>query len=105
MLDGVAHVRFRGGGIILPVDGPYDRQCLIEEIGHRVRKKGALDVVLSHERWRVRPMDGHCVECGFPLRTGGCSTRRNHEPWCISCAFTAGDGAVSDGRRGRGRQS
>ncbi len=99
--DGVAHVRFDGGGKILPVGGPYDRQFLVEEISYCLRKKGALDVVLSHQRWRVRSMGGRCTCCGAPLRTGGCSTGRDREPSCIDCAFAARAGAISRGTRRR----
>jgi hypothetical protein len=105
MLAGVAHVRFCGGGLILPVGGAHDRRCLVEEIGRRVRQQGALEVALSHERWRVRRMDGHCAQCGSPLRAGGCSTRGDGKPWCISCAFAPGDGALPAGARGWSTQS
>jgi|MudIll2142460700_1097286.scaffolds.fasta_scaffold03361_3 hypothetical protein len=101
MLNSVTHVRFAGGGMVLPVGDPYGRQFLVEHIGGCLRKNGGLEVEFRDERWRVRPIDGYCARCGAPLRAGGCSTHRNREPWCIYCAF----GTVSQGARQRRLQS
>jgi hypothetical protein len=97
MLDGVAHVRFQGGGLFLPVGGREERLLLVEEIRDRVRKEGALDVMLGHERWRVRLVNGRCSTCGHVLWAGGCSTRRNSKPCCVCCAFAPGDEPLLEG--------
>ncbi len=91
-MPGVAHISFPGGGLVLPVRSPYDRQMLVEHVVDRVRSKGQIQVILDNRRWAVRLRDStsavSCSRCGYSV-DAACYTagNTNKAAHCVRCAF------------------
>jgi hypothetical protein len=62
----------QAGTLILPVETPYDREVLLEELGMNARLRGQVELELRHRRWRVslckRASASTCAACGKTIR-------------------------------------
>ena len=89
-MNGVADVRFAGGGIVLPAREPYDRELLVEHVAERVRRKGVVCVAVHGRTYSVHRIDdtvtAACTRCRRPLK-GSCATTLGDALQCLRCAF------------------
>jgi hypothetical protein len=90
-MNGVVHVTFVGGGIVLPARDPYDREMLVEQVAERVRRKGVVGVAVHGRTWRARRIGDAattaCTRCRRPVNRGCYATARGGAPHCLRCAF------------------
>ena len=88
---GIAHLSFRGGGMLLPARSPYDRQLLTEHVVSRVRTDGRVQVLLDDRCWLVHlrrgPGAACCTACGH-ITESSCISRGCGNSYCVKCAFS-----------------
>src|ERR1041385_6477881 len=86
----VAYISFAGGGMLVPVRSPYDRQMLVEHIAARVRSKGRVQVLLDEQRWMVHYQRGAlricCSSCGDTAESA-CYREPDAAAYCVGCAL------------------
>lgn len=97
--QGIAHLSFLGGSMLLPARSPYDRQVLVEHIKDRARTTEWVQVLVDDRRWMVkaagdkqRPATSHCRGChcvldGARFPTACDLSGAQHEKYCLGCAF------------------
>lgn len=99
LLNGIAHVSFLGGGIVLPARNPYDRQVLVEHVVDRVRKKGRVQVLVDDQRWMVHldrnPGALACARCADSLGAACYAAGSGGAAYCVECAFGTNVASVS----------
>lgn len=62
----VAHISFEGGGLIIPVHTPYERQMLIEHLEVSTKRHGRIRLDINRRRWTVSMNNGAgevCTSC------------------------------------------
>jgi hypothetical protein len=79
----VAHISFEGGGLIVPVHTPYERELLVEHVEASTKRHGCIHLEVNRRHWTISMNDGLravCAACSqwpdkftYPL---GSSTRR-----------------------------
>jgi len=83
----VAHLSFRGGGFIIPVRTPYDRQLLFEHLAQYAKRHGRIFVELNGERWTITVADAQtplCARCN--QQPDNLSYRSRDVSLCHPCA-------------------
>lgn len=70
-MEQVAHIRYEGGGLLLPAQDPYDRELVFEEAECRARRHGAASVQFGRKEMSISiaaPREGvACADCEEPL--------------------------------------
>ena len=93
-MKGIAHVSFHGGGLIVPVHTPYDRQLLFEHVEASAKRHGDVRLDWRHQHWTVSLGNGQrkvCAACRRSLHkllTYRCDGR-------ILCAWCARKSGIS----------
>ena len=59
----VAHISFVGGGFILPVHTPYDRELLAEHAEASAKQHGSIRLEVNRRRWTISRPNGHRERC------------------------------------------
>ncbi len=89
----LASVAFKGGGVVLSAQTPYDREVLVDYVRDCLRAKQDVRLNLGPESWRVeRVLRRHvaeCPRCGRPLREARCRSAQG-EIECVLCALDHG---------------
>ena len=65
-MNDIAHLSFKGGGLILPAYTPYDRQLLVECVEATTKRHGNLQLEVDGRHWTIRRSNGllpTCVSC------------------------------------------
>ncbi|HVN85274.1 MAG TPA: hypothetical protein VMW17_10555 [Candidatus Binatia bacterium] len=65
-MNDIAQLSYKGGGIILSAQTPYERELLVECIEATTRRHGPLVLHVSGRHWSIRISDGvhpACVSC------------------------------------------
>lgn len=93
LAPGVAHVSFAGGGMFLPVHGPYDLQLLVEHVTESTRSRGLVQLLIGAAHWMVRLQSaGPAVRCSGCERWVGavaCTPAQGGDARCLVCATSA----------------
>jgi hypothetical protein len=88
-MNGVASIRYAGGGVMLPAQSPYDRETLLACLCHRLRQSGAVQLELDGRRWsitsRTATVPPSCTLCGRAARLYGIGGTRVDGPICAAC--------------------
>ncbi len=89
----LASVAFKGGGVVLSAQTPYDREVLVEYLRDCLRAQHDVRLNLGPESWRVeRVLRRHtavCSRCRRPLRDARCRSAAG-EVECVWCALDHG---------------
>lgn len=109
-MKGVARIRYRDGGLMLPVQSPYDRELLLASLCHRLQRSGVVQLELDGRRWSMSfraALDAtDCAVCSRTARLYGISDARVDGPVCAACLAAllrvepAAPGATEQPRRG-----
>ena len=65
-MNDIAHLSFRGGGLILPAHTPYERELLVECVEATTKRHGHLRLQVDGRHWTIRRSNGLravCVSC------------------------------------------
>ena len=62
-MSGIAHLSFKGGGLVLPVHTPYERELLVEHIEASTKRHGRSRLELNRRRWVIRTNEGVRAVC------------------------------------------
>ena len=65
-MNDIAHLSFRGGGLILPAHTPYERELLVECVETTTKRHGRLRLEVGGRQWSIRMSGGLrpvCVSC------------------------------------------
>ncbi len=89
-MNGMAHVSFEGGGLIVPAQTPYERQLLCEHAEASTRQHGSVQLSLNGRLWTLSLNAGArevCATCAWSL--GNLSYRFDGQTLCARCARRA----------------
>ena len=65
-MNGIARVSFKGGGLILPVHTPYEREVLVDYLETSTKRHGYSVLEVNGRRWTIsmsRGLRRVCVSC------------------------------------------
>ena len=65
-MNDIAHLSFKGGGLILPAYTPYERELLVECVEATTKRHGNLRLQVDGRHWNIRMSNGLrrvCVSC------------------------------------------
>jgi hypothetical protein len=65
-MNDIAHLSFRGGGLILPAHTPYERELLVECVEATTKRHGHLRLQVDGRHWTISTSNGIravCVSC------------------------------------------
>jgi hypothetical protein len=65
-MNDIAHLSFRGGGLILPAHTPYDRELLVECVEASTKRYGDILLEVNGRRWAISMSNGLrpvCLSC------------------------------------------
>jgi hypothetical protein len=65
-MNDIAHLSFRGGGLILPAHTAYERELLVECVEATTKRYGHLRLEVDGQHWTIRTSNGLqavCVSC------------------------------------------
>jgi len=62
-MNDIAHLSFRGGGMVLPANTPYERELLVECVEATTKRYGRLRLEVDGQHWTIRRSNGIPV-CG-----------------------------------------
>jgi hypothetical protein len=63
-MNDIAHLSFRGGGLILPAHTPYERELLVECVEATTKRHGHLRLDVDGRHWTIRTSNGLHAVCG-----------------------------------------
>ena len=63
-MNDIAHLSFRGGGLILPAQTPYERELLVESVEASTKRHGSILLELNGRRWSISISNGLRFVCG-----------------------------------------
>jgi hypothetical protein len=70
-MKGFAHISFVGGGLIVPVQTPYERELLVEHLEASAKRHGSVQTEVDRRHWTVVSLSkGHremCAACSRHL--------------------------------------
>ncbi len=93
MRSQLASVAFKGGGVVLSAQTPYDREVLVEYVRDCIRAQHDVRLNLGADSWRVERVvgrhAGECPRCGRPLREAQCRSAQGQVE-CVWCALDHG---------------
>ncbi len=89
-MNGVAHISFKGGGLIVPVETPYERELLFEHVEVSTKRHGGVRLRLNSRLWTISLSNGHPEVCGACRQSMDTLTYRfDGESRCARCARRA----------------
>lgn len=62
-MKNVAHISFKGGGLILPAQTPYDRELLIEHVEASTKRHGSIRLEVNRHYWTISVTDALRAVC------------------------------------------
>jgi hypothetical protein len=80
-MNDIAHLSFRGGGLILPAHTPYERELLVESVEAATKRHGHLQLAVDGRHWTIstsnglRPVCDSCSQWPNDLTYPGGSSR------------------------------
>jgi hypothetical protein len=90
-MNGMAHLSFGGGGLLLPARESYERELLVEHVIARARRTGAVRVAFQGRAWYVRQtpetVTARCGRCRRTLQPTWYATASAGVAYCLRCAF------------------
>ena len=92
LANGIAHISFDGGGIVMPARNSYDRQLVAEQVTAHARKKGRVQILLEEDRWMVYGRQPHsgaarCSWCGSRMQPICYRSDQGETAYCLPCAL------------------
>ncbi len=63
MNNDVAHISFDGGGLILPVKTPYERELLVEHVEASTKRHGRVRLEVGRDQWVISRQSGAREVC------------------------------------------
>ncbi len=89
-MRGVAHISFEGGGLIVPVQTPYERQLLFEHVEVSTKRHGSVRLDVNRQKWTISLSNGHREACASCTRQPDSLTYRfDGQSLCGQCARRA----------------
>jgi hypothetical protein len=86
----VAHISFEGGGLIIPVHTPYERQLLIEHLEVSTKRHGCVRLEINRRHWTIGMNNGPGEACASCTRRPDHLTYRfDGQSFCAECAHRA----------------
>ncbi len=64
-MNDTAHITFKGGGLILPVRTPYERELLVEYVEASVKRHGCLLLEVNRRHWTISKSNGPRAVCAL----------------------------------------
>lgn len=89
-MKGFAHICFEGGGLILPVQTPYERELLFEHVEVSAKRHGCVRLDVNRRHWTINMPNGlreACAGCREWLDT--LTYRFDAQTLCSECARRA----------------
>jgi hypothetical protein len=86
-MKGFAHILFAGGGLIVRVQTPYERELLVEHLEAYTGRHGSVRLELNRRQWTVTRDTGHrepCAACS--RRLPKMTYRSDGRTLCGACA-------------------
>src|SRR5713101_3583615 len=65
-MNDVAHISFKDGGLIVPVETPYERELLFEHVEVYTKRHGSVRLELDRRQWTISQPSGRrevCASC------------------------------------------
>ena len=65
-MKGLAHISFAGGGLILPLQTPYERELLFEHVEVSAKRHGGVRLNVNRRHWTISMHNGRreaCASC------------------------------------------
>jgi len=65
-MNDIAHISFKGGGLILPVHTAYERELLVEHVEASTKRHGCVLLQVNRRQWTISMRNGLrpvCVSC------------------------------------------
>lgn len=65
-MNDIAHLSFKGGGLILPAHTPYERELLVECVEANTKRHGSLRLEVDGRHWTIGMSNGLrsvCLSC------------------------------------------
>jgi hypothetical protein len=62
-MNEIAHLFYRGGGLVLPAKTPYEREVLVECIEVTTKRHGNLRIEVDGRSWTIRLSNGARSVC------------------------------------------
>ena len=59
----VAHISFEGGGLIVPVHTPYERELLVEHVEASTKRLGSVQLEVNRRHWTISMNNGLGAVC------------------------------------------
>jgi hypothetical protein len=89
-MEDVAHISFEGGGLVIPIHTPYERQLLVEHVELSTKRYGSVRLEMNRRNWSVSINDGPGEMCSSCARQADELTyRSNGKSLCRRCARRA----------------
>jgi hypothetical protein len=86
----VAHISFEGGGFIIPVETPYDRELLFEHAEESTKRHGSVRLDIDRRHWTITTRDGPAMVCATcPRWPEKLTYRFDGKSICRQCARRA----------------
>ncbi len=86
----VAHISFKGGGLIVPAQTPYERELLFENAEVYTKRHGSVRLKVNRRQWTISRPNGHrevCASCSRWLNN--LTYRSDGQTLCGQCARRA----------------
>ena len=61
----VAHISYEGGGLIIPVHTPYERQLLVEHVEASTKRHGCIRLEVNRRHWTISMNNGRRSVCAL----------------------------------------
>ena len=88
-MNGIAHITYPGGGIVMPARSAYERQLVSEHVTHRALRSTVVRLDVGGRRWQVaadaaadRPQCGKCLR---RVRVSGTNASVAPDAYCLVC--------------------
>jgi hypothetical protein len=89
-MQGIAHISFGGGGLILPAQTPYERQLVFEHVEATAKRHEHVELSAEGRQWRIGLPTARRELCCRCLRSlNGRAFRTNGQSLCAHCARRA----------------
>jgi hypothetical protein len=86
-MNDVAHISFKGGGLIVPVETPYERELLFEHVEVYTKRHRSVRLEVDRRQWTISRPNGRRELCASCRRWLDSSTYRlDGQPLCGQCA-------------------
>ncbi len=86
----VAHISFEGGGLIIPVHTPYERQLMVEHVEASTKRHGCIRLEVNRRHWTISMNNGPGEVCASCTRwPDNLTYRSDGQSLCGQCARRA----------------